>query len=55
MPKNISSLEADRLLEELFSSSMTFGDYKESFYNEREYVEADEHDEITERDLKNDL
>ena len=55
MPKNISNLEADRLLEELFSSSMTFGDYKESFYNEKEYDEFEEHEEMTERDLKNDL
>lgn len=55
MSKNISSFEADRLLEELFSSSRTFGDYKESFYNEREYVEADEHEEMTERDLKGDI
>ena len=55
MPKTISSLEADRLLEELFSSSMTFGDYKESFYNEKEYEDFEEHEEMTERDLKNDL
>ena len=52
--KNISNFEADKLLEELFSSSMTFGDYKESFYNEREY-EEEEYEEITERDLKNDI
>lgn len=57
MSKNISSFEADRLLEELFSSSKTFGDYKESFYNEKEYEEVDfeEHEQITERDLKGDL
>jgi hypothetical protein len=57
MPKSISNLEADRLLEELFSSSMTFGDYKESFYNDKEYEEADfeEHEAMTERDLKGDL
>ena len=57
MPKSISSFEADKLLEELFSSSMTFGDYKESFYNEKEYEEVDfeECEVMTERDLKNDL
>lgn len=57
MPKSISSFEADKLLEELFSSSMTFGDYKESFYNEKEYEEVDfeEYEQMTERDLKNDL
>ena len=56
MPKSISSFEADKLLEELFSSSKTFGDYKESFYNEKEYNEDfEEYEVMTERDLKGDL
>ena len=50
--KPISSLEADKLLEELFSHGTTFKDYEESFYNEREY---EEYEEMTERDLKNDI
>ena len=50
--KPISSLEADKLLGELF---LTFGDYEESFYNERECEEEEYIEPMSERDLKNDI
>ncbi|HSQ88727.1 hypothetical protein [Romboutsia sp.] len=53
--KPISNFEADRLLEELFSSSITFGDYEESFYNEKEYEEEEYIEPMSERDLKGDI
>ncbi|HSQ90332.1 hypothetical protein [Romboutsia sp.] len=53
--KPMSNLEADKLLEELFSHGATFKDYEESFYNEKEYEEEEYIEPITERDLKGDI
>jgi hypothetical protein len=54
MPRPLTNQEADKLVEELFTSNSSqyaesFIDYKESFYNSKDYSET------TERDLKNDL
>lgn len=48
----LSKKEADKIVEELFTSTTTFEDYKESFYNDRDYKE---NEQMRERDLKGDL